>query len=146
MKRFSSWMIFIKFIHSYYGIQVKKLYGYKLVGAAEQSEKMQQVVQKESREAVWTIYLEEKVNIQVIYCVFKWMKTFVDSFFFRSYLFLSHCFSLLATFLSFKSTRNNLMHVESLITTSIYFLLKRNWKRKLENCFLGTRVRAPKLV
>ena len=35
---------------------------------------MQQVVQKESHEAVQTIYLEEKANIPMIHYVFKWMK------------------------------------------------------------------------
>ena len=44
-------MIFKKLIYSY-GIQIKKLYGYKLVRDAKQSEKMQQVVQKESHETV----------------------------------------------------------------------------------------------
>ena len=44
-------MIFKKFIWSY-GIQIKNLYGYKLVRAAKRSEKMQQVVQNKSHEAV----------------------------------------------------------------------------------------------
>ena len=67
-------MIFKKFIYSY-SIQIKDLYGYKLVRAAKQYEKMQQVVKKESQKAVSTSYSEEKTNIQVIHYVFKLMKT-----------------------------------------------------------------------
>ena len=44
-------MIFSKFIYSY-SIGVKDLYGYKLVRAAKQSEKIQEVAQKESHVAV----------------------------------------------------------------------------------------------
>ena len=44
-------MIFKKFIYSY-SIQIKDLYGYKLVRAAKQYEKMQQVVKKESQKTV----------------------------------------------------------------------------------------------
>ena len=51
MKHSSLWMIFEKVAFPY-GIQTKKLYGCKLVKAAKRSEKMQQVVQKESHEAL----------------------------------------------------------------------------------------------
>ena len=85
-------MTFKKIIHLY-GIQMKNLYGDKLGRAAKQFE-IQQVVQKESHEAVETIR-----------CI-----------------------------------------VRSFIATSTYFLLKHHWKRKLEKCFLGARVWAPKLV
>ena len=54
-----------------YCIQIKILWNYAVVRAAKRSEKMQQVVQKESHEAVETIYVEEKTNIRVIYYVFK---------------------------------------------------------------------------
>ena len=63
-------MIFKKFMYSY-GMQIKNLCDYKLVRATKQSEMMQQVLQRESHEAVWTIYLEGKVNIYLIYYVFK---------------------------------------------------------------------------
>ena len=43
---------------------------------------------------------------------------------------LSHCFSLLSAFFSFKSFSNNWMHCESLIATLTYFLFKCNWKNK----------------
>ena len=42
--------VFKKIIYSY-NIQIKILYGYKLVRAAERSEKIQEVVQKELHEA-----------------------------------------------------------------------------------------------
>ena len=38
--------------------------------AVKRSDKMKQVVQKESHEAVWPIYLEEKANFCVICYVF----------------------------------------------------------------------------
>ena len=44
-------MIFKKIIYSY-NIQIKDFYVYKLVRAAKQYEKMQQVVKKESQKAV----------------------------------------------------------------------------------------------
>ena len=68
MKHSTSWMIFKEFI---YGIQMKSLYGYKLVRAAKQSEKMWQLAQKESHKAVYTIYLEEKANICMICYIFE---------------------------------------------------------------------------
>ena len=68
---------------------------------------MQQIIQKESHEAVRTIYMKEKANTGVIYYLVKRMKTLllaVSSFASTS---LSHCFSLLSAFLYFKSFRNN---------------------------------------
>ena len=75
MKHSSSWMILKELIYTY-GIQIKNLYSYKLVRPTKWSEKMHQVVQKESHKAAKTIYLEEKGNICVIYYVFKRMKSF----------------------------------------------------------------------
>ena len=62
--------------HIYIWYSNKKLYSYKLVRPTKWSEKMHQVVQKESHKAAKTIYLEEKGNICVIYYVFKRMKSF----------------------------------------------------------------------
>ena len=56
------------------------------------------------------------------------------------YLFIHIC--LLFCLLSHSKIIRSI--VKSLITTSTYFLLKQ--LRKRENCFLGTRVWAPKLV
>ena len=56
---------------------------------------------------------------------------FVDSFFFRCYLLLPHCFFLLSAFLSSKSFRNNRWVVKSFITTSANFFLKYNQKKKI---------------
>ena len=50
-KHSSLWMVFRKFIYSY-GNQINNLCSYKIVRAAKLSEKMQQVVQKESHKAV----------------------------------------------------------------------------------------------
>ena len=70
-------MIFKKFIYLY-GIQITNLYGYKLVlvRVPKRSQKMQQVVQTESQEAVYTIYLgavyEKNHPTQVRY--FTWVR------------------------------------------------------------------------
>ena len=71
---------------------------------------------------------------------------FVDSFFFRfwplyltGFLFRLH-FCILSHFEIIKCI------VKSFIATSMYFLLKYNWKRKLEKRFLGARVWALKTV
>ena len=61
-------------MHSYIIETKKKLYGYEPVRAAKRYEKMQQVVYKESHDAMYTIYLK-KANICMLYYVFKWMKT-----------------------------------------------------------------------
>ena len=98
--------------------------------AAKQSEKMQQVEQKESDKAVQTIYLEEKANIWLIYYFYMNENTFVDSFFFCLYLFLSHCYFLLSAFYLLSHFKIIRCIEKSPTGTSTYFLLKYNWKKE----------------
>ena len=144
MKHSFSRMIFKELIYAY-SIQVKNLCSYKLVRPTKCPEKIHQGIQKESHKVAKTIYLEEKWNICVIYYVFKWMKSFWWTVsFFRFYLFLSHCFSLLSALLSSKPFRNNYMHCEIFDRYFNNFLVEIQLKKKTWKLFFGARVRAPK--
>ena len=59
---------------------------------------MQQVVKKESYEAVETIYVKEKANTCVIYYVVKWMKRFSLTVYSFASTFLSQFFSSVCIF------------------------------------------------
>ena len=94
---------------------------------------MQQVVQKKSHEAVQTIDVKEIKKIKIKSKNKKNFNFFVIyyalNFFFRFKLFLSCCF-LFCLLSHFQIIR---CIVKSLIATSMYFLLKYNWKKNLKN-------------
>ena len=81
-----------------YGIQIKTLYGYKLVGTVKRSEKMIQEVQ--------TIYLEEKANIRVIYYVFNFRRQFLLSPFCHFKIIRCTVKSLIAYFVEMQLKKN----------------------------------------
>ena len=90
---------------------------------------------------------EEKANIWGTFCVFKWMKTL--SLRVSSFALTSICFIIFLFYLHFCLLSNlEIIRciVKSMIAPSMYLLLKYSWKKKTWKSFLGTRIRAPKLV
>ena len=96
---------------------------------------MQQVIQKESHEAVKTIYVKEKVNTSVICYVVTWMKTVSLTVLSFTLTTLSHCLSFLSAFFILSHFKIIRGIMKSLTTTSTNFLLKYNWKKKTWKMF-----------
>ena len=86
-----------------------------------------------------------KVNICVIYYIFKWIKKHLWTVSLFVTLIVSLLFYFACIFwclIHFKIIR---CIVKLLFAASIYFLLKYNWK-KIGKCFLGARIWASKPV
>ena len=108
--------------------------------------KMQQVVQKESHEAVQTIYVKVKANTRMIYQVVKWMKTLSLKFLLSLRLLCLIVFLFCLHFCILKPFEIIRCIVKSLIATWTFFLLlllvflfllKYNWKKKTWKVFFG---------
>ena len=104
------------------------------------SEKMKQVVQKESHKSVWIIYVVEKANICVIDYEFKWTEDLYGQFL---HLVGPLFVFLLSVILSSRPFEIIRCCVESLIATSVYFSLKYEWKKKIWNMFFGAQTSIP---
>ena len=96
---------------------------------------MQQVIQKESHEAVKTIYVKEKVNTSVICYVVTWMKIVSLTVLSFTTTALSHCFSFLSAFFILSHFKIIRGIMKLLTATSTNFLLKCNWKKKTWKMF-----------
>ena len=104
---------------------------------------MQQVVQKESHEAVQTIYVKVKANTRVIYYVVKWMKTLSLKFLSLRllclivFLFCLH-FCILNPFEIIRCI------VKSLIATSTFFFIEIQLKKEnLKSIFWALKFGRP---
>ena len=85
-------------------------------------------------------------HLRDLLCIKVNENNFVDSFFFPFYLLLFPWFFFLCVFLSSKPFQNNQMHCQIIDHYFNMFFVEMQVKKKLNKCFLGTRVWVPKPV
>ena len=107
-------------------------------------------IQNRSNQPKQTIYVKEKANIHMFYCIFKWMGKLsqtVSSFASTSLCLIVFLFCMYFCLLSHLEIIDcYFIDMKSLIATSTYFCWYTTRKRKLEKCFLGAEVWAPKSI